>query len=86
MSAGRWVSYMRIATTTPEAAVRAATAQMAASIQTASARMPARRATTANPPSRHQSVDADGAGPPARAGDVADGGQQGGVHQGCAGA
>src|SRR5258708_35411334 len=46
------VSYMRTATTSPEAAVRAATTQIAARMPNASATMPASRAPTANPPSR----------------------------------
>src|SRR5215813_10597741 len=50
--AGR-VSYMRTATTRPEAAVRAATTQIAATIPNASAIAPASSAPTANPPSRH---------------------------------
>src|SRR5205807_6694730 len=50
---GRWVSYMRTATTSPDAAVRTATAQMAASRLTASAMTPATRAPTAKPLSRH---------------------------------
>ena len=50
---GRWVSYMRVATTSPERVVRAATAQMAAVMEMRSARVPARRAPTAKPESRH---------------------------------
>jgi hypothetical protein len=50
--AGR-VSYMRTATTIPEAAVRAATTQIAASSPNASAMPPASSAPTENPPSRH---------------------------------
>ena len=49
---GGWVSYMRTSTTKPDRAVRPATAQIAAAIENASARTPARRAPTANPPSR----------------------------------
>src|SRR5687768_5805222 len=48
-----WVSYIRIHTISPDAAVSAATVHMAAVMDTASARMPARSAPTANPPSRH---------------------------------
>jgi len=48
-----WVSYIRRATTTPEAAVSAATAQMAVGTSKASAISPAASAPTANPPSRH---------------------------------
>lgn len=51
--AGRWVSYMRTATTSPEAAVRAATAQTAATRPARSATTPATRAPTAKPASRH---------------------------------
>jgi hypothetical protein len=51
--AGR-VSYMRAATTRPEAAVSAATTQIAARIPNASAVAPASRAPMANPPSRHR--------------------------------
>lgn len=47
------VSYMRMATTIPEVAVSAATAQMAILIEMMSARMPANRAPMANPASRH---------------------------------
>jgi hypothetical protein len=51
--AGWWsVPRMRIATRMPESAVRAATAATAAGMPKASARTPARRAPTANPPSR----------------------------------
>ena len=48
-----WVSYIRRATTRPEAAVSAATAQMAVGTSKASASSPAASAPTANPPSRH---------------------------------
>jgi sulfide:quinone oxidoreductase len=51
---GGWVSYMRTATSSPEAAVRAATVQMAVVRPYASARTPASRAPTAKPPSRHR--------------------------------
>ena len=47
-----WVSYIRTATTMPDKAVSAATAQMAAVIDMASAMMPARSAPMAKPASR----------------------------------
>ena len=47
------VSYIRQATSTPEAAVSAATAQIASRMPKASARTPVRSAPTANPRSRH---------------------------------
>lgn len=48
------VSYMRTATSRPEAAVSPAMAQMAVVRLKASARAPARSAPTAKPPSRHR--------------------------------
>src|SRR5215211_189837 len=53
LAADGWVSYMRTATTTPEAAVSAAMTQMAATRPARSATRPASRAPTAKPASRH---------------------------------
>ena len=53
LAAAGWVSYMRTATTNPEAAVRAATTHTAASRPARSATRPASRAPTAKPVSRH---------------------------------
>ena len=52
VAGGEWVSYIRTATTSPEAAVSAATAQTAVVMPKASASRPAAKAPTAKPPSR----------------------------------
>jgi hypothetical protein len=47
-----WVSYIRAATSSPDAAVSAATTQIAVGMSKASASTPATSAPAANPPSR----------------------------------
>ena len=73
---------MRTATTSPEAAVRAATTHTAASRPARSATRPASRAPDGEAGVAPQPVDADRGGPPAGVGDVADRGQQGRVDHG----
>ena len=81
-----WVSYMRTATISPEAAVSAATTQMAVRMPKRSASEAGEQGADGEAAVAPQAVDADGAGAPGRVGDVADDGEQGRVDHGGAGA